>query len=264
MVTFRELVMAFRQLGIDGSRPVIVHASLSAFGEVSGGAQTLLGALMSVYRGILAPTFTYKTMVTPEAGPENNGLLYGSSRDQNLMAEFFRPEMPADRLMGALPEALRQHPLARRSLHPILSFAGINLEEAIRCQTMDEPLAPIGWLARAGGVVLLLGVDQTVNTSIHYAERLAGRKQFVRWALTRRGVKECPAFPGCSDGFQALAPRLERYTHHATAGKAQIQAIPLADLIDTARVIVSKDPLALLCDRPYCDRCQATRQIVAA
>ena len=63
-------------------------------------------------------------------------------------------------------------------------------------QTLAEPLAPIGALAQRGGWVLLLGVNQTVNTSLHYAERLAGRPQFTRWALTYEGVRECPQFPG--------------------------------------------------------------------
>jgi aminoglycoside 3-N-acetyltransferase len=107
-----------------------------------------------------------------------------------------------------------------------------------------------------------MGVDHTVDTSIHYAERLAGRKQFVRWALTTKGVVECPGFPGCSDGFQAVAPRLESVTHRVQAGPVEIQAVPLSDLVDTVRSLIAEDPLALLCSRERCERCDAVRATV--
>ena len=129
-------------------------------------------------------------------------------------------------------------------------------------QTLAEPLAPVRLLAEKGGWVLLLGVNHTVNTSIHLAERLAGRMQFTRWALTAQGVVECPGFPGCSDGFEKLAPRLARVIHATLVGQALVQALPLAALIPIARQEFERDPLALLCDNFYCERCQAVREQV--
>ncbi len=188
--------------------------------------------------------------------------MYGSYADSNRMAEFFRPEMPADRLMGVVTEALRRHPGARRSHHPILSFAGMNADRYLDCQTLAGPLEPVRALVEAQGWVLLLGVDHTVDTCIHFAERLAGRRQFLRWALTPDGVVECPGFPGCSDGFNALAPRLATITRQAIIGQALVQAAPLVELSAAARAAVEADPLALLCDRPFCERCSAVRKLV--
>jgi aminoglycoside 3-N-acetyltransferase len=262
MISIRDLVSALQELGLPAGRPVIAHASLSAFGQVEGGAAALLEALLGQYPSLVMPAFTYKTMVFPELGPPDNAAAYGSYREANLMAQFFRPSMPVDRLMGATAEALRCHFSARRSMHPILSFVGVNAEQALACQTLLEPLAPVGWLTQAGGWVLLLGVDQMVNTSIHYAERLAGRKQFIRWALTPQGVVQCPAFPGCSDGFNAITRRIASHTHSAWVGEAWIQAIPLADLVSVARSMVEADPLALLCDHTYCERCSVIRGLV--
>ncbi len=263
-VRYHDLVDGLRALGVPPGAPVIAHASLSAFGRVQGGAASVVGALLAVFPALLMPTFTYKTMLIPEDGPPNNGLQYGSGFDQNRMAEFFRPDMPADPLMGVVAETLRRHRHARRSLHPILSFSGVGVDDALNAQTLDEPLAPIRILAEREGWVLLLGVDHSVNTSIHYGERLAGRRQFIRWALTPAGVVECPAFPGCSLGFPAIAPHLEDITRRTTVGIATLQALPLTPLLERVQALIRHDPLALLCERMDCPRCNAVRMTVAA
>jgi aminoglycoside 3-N-acetyltransferase len=259
MLTFRSLISALRQLNLPDAAPVIAHASLSAFGEVQGGAETLLGALLTGFHAWMMPAFTYKTMLVPETGPAHNAMRYGSGKDANRMAEFYHPDLPVDKLIGAVPEALRLHPKTRRSTHPILSFAGVNVDAALNAQSLSEPLAPLGVLADHAGWVLLLGVDHTVNTSIHFAERLAGRRQFTRWALTPQGVAECPGFPGCSSGFSALEPRLQPFTRVVQAGSAHICAVPLDALIRAVRTALAEDPLALLCEQADCERCQELR-----
>lgn len=262
-VRYAHLVDGLRALNVPAGKPVIAHASLSSLGQVRGGAATVVGALLAVFPAVLMPTFTYKTMLTPEDGPPNNGIAYGTGFDQNRMAEFYHPEMPADPLIGAVAETLRRHRQAQRSRHPILSFAGVGVSQALEAQTLREPLAPIRVLIEQAGWVLLLGVDHTVNTSIHYGERLAGRRQFVRWALTPSGVVECPGFPGCSLGFQAIAPHVEAITRRVTIGQATVQALPLHGLVAQVQALIRRDPLALLCEREDCPRCQAVRQAVA-
>ncbi len=246
MLMFRQVLKTLQSLDVPGDVPVIAHASLSAFGEVHGGAETLLGAMLTAFPRLMMPTFTYKTMITPEVGPEHNGMRYGTGRDLNFMAQFYSPDMPADPLMGVVAERLRTAPRARRSNHPILSFAGVGVEEALNAQSIEDPLAPIGVLAEQGGYVLLMGVDHTSNTSIHYGEKLAGRKQFIRWALTRQGVVECPGFPGASDGFNQIEPYLEGIRRRRPLGKAHVQAIPLNELLNTVQQLVQTAPQALL------------------
>lgn len=260
VVSFHDLAACLRGLEPDRARPVIVHASLSAFGQVAGGAETVTGALLASFDTVVAPTFTYKAMLTPQTGPEDNGLTYGGETNLNKMAEFFTPGMKADRMMGIIPETLRRHPQAKRSIHPILSFAGVNAADILAAQTIAEPLAVIGKLYDAAGMVLLLGVGQTVNTSIHYGERMAKRKQFVRWAMTPDGVIECPGFPGCSDGFDGLEPEVEKFTRRTQIGGAVVMALPVRELVDTVRITLAKNPQAGLCYRTDCERCNAARQ----
>jgi len=264
VVAYRDFITGFRKLDIDPSCPVVAHASLAAFGEVHGGAGSVLDALVSAFNAVIMPTFTYKTMVIPEVGPPDNALVYGSGKDTNRVAEIYHPGMPADTMMGVVAEGMRTQAGAQRSSHPILSFAGVNAAEILDAQTIDQPLLPIQRLIDDEGWVLLLGVDHTVNTSIHFCEHLAGRKQFIRWALTSGGVVPCPGFPGCSEGFEAVAPHLEPDIRRIELGGAIVQAIQLVSLVETVCGMIKRDPCALLCEREDCERCNAVRASVIA
>lgn len=258
MLTYDELKSAFEDLNI-ADRPVIAHASLRRFGEVEGGAGTVLHALMDSTSGLIMPTFTYNTMVTPEVGPPNNGITYGSNRDNNRRAEPFQITMPPDKMIGILPWMLLQQESAIRTAHPILSFGGLGVDNALATQTLYEPLAPIGALAEQNGWVVLINVDHSVNTSIHYAEKLAGRRQFIRWALVENRVVECPGYPGDSSGFQAIEEYIEPDTRRVEIGTGFIQALPLKMLFNAVKELIVRDRLALLCEREDCERCNAVR-----
>jgi aminoglycoside 3-N-acetyltransferase len=260
VVTARQWLQALSKLGIDRTRPVLIHASLSAFGTIDGGTASVVTALAKTFDTVVAPAFTYRTMVTPEDGPSDNAIQYGRGRGLTSRAEPFHMTMPADKLMGVIVEAVRQLPEAKRSAHPILSFTGINAASILTTQSIKSPLAPIKTLAMAAGWILLLGVDHTVNTSIHFAERLVGREGFVRWSLTPAGIQECPGFPGCSNGFQQIAPHLQGISRRIRLGKGQIEAIPLTDLVRIVCEWIVQDPAALLCNHRACMRCKTTRQ----
>jgi len=262
VVTYRSLVRLLRELRIDAGKPVIVHSSLSALGMVQGGPNVVVGALLEIFEALMVPTFTYKTLVVPEIGPPNNAVQYGTHTDRNKMAEFFYPDMPVDKLMGIIPETVRQHPDAYRSGHPVLSFAGINVRQYLEKQMLNEPFAPLAAMVDDGGWVLLLGVDQTANTSIHLGERLAGRKTYTRWALMSDMVVSCANFPFCSDGFNAIQPLMDPFSKKTQIGDALVQAMPLVELVETTRQLIQADPTALLCSRTDCQSCNTIRSDV--
>lgn len=259
--SFADLKKALGILGLAG-KSVIAHASLKKFDYIQGGPGTLIHVMRDEFGSLVMPTFTYKTMVTPGVGPPNNGITYGSGRDRNKMAEPFHPAMPPDKMMGLLPMTLLGQKDARRTSHPILSFGGIRADDILLTQTLFDPLAPIRALAERDGWVILINVDHTVNTSIHYGEKLAGRRQFVRWAVMRGRIAECPGYPGDSSGFNAIEEHILPHTRHVDLdGGAFIQAVPLKRLIDVTVEVIKKNPLALLCQRTDCERCNAVRNM---
>jgi len=266
MITVRELLLGFESLPLKG-QAVIAHGSFKSLGQVQGGPKVVIAALVKTCGSLIMPTFTYNTMVTPLVGPPNNALDYAAEEHRRktqtangtLDALTFKHDRPADEEMGILAETLRQHVSAKRSFHPILSFAGVKADFAIERQTIYDPLAPIGALAEKNGWAVLIGVDHSVNTSIHYAEKLAGRKQFVRWALARRRIIQCPNFPGDSSGFDEIAQYLENDIVAVTIGETRVQAVQLNNLIDRVKILIRTNPLALLCQRRDCPRCNAVR-----
>jgi aminoglycoside 3-N-acetyltransferase len=262
MLGFREIVNGLYQLGVKKQYPVITHIHSDLHDKVKGGAKTILGALLSATDNIILPAFTTRTMVIPEAGPSNNALDYGSGRESNLKAEFFSEELSADGPYFEMADSMSHYPGTFRSSHPVLSFLGLGMNTALEGQTNHQPYAPIKSLLDLEGMVLLMGVDQTHNFSIHYAESLAGRKQFTRWALTNNGILECRPFPGCPDGFTKLNKQIEAFKHQIIIAEQIWQAYSLNELVGAAINLLKKDPYSLLCNRLKCDRCNAIRQSI--
>jgi len=228
-------------------RLVLVHASP----EVD--ANALLTSLLETTGGFFTPTFTPKSLLPLDFHPVH------TKADVNTLAEPFSPSTPADEAFGKFPELIRGHAKAKRSLHLVLSFAGIGADDVINTQTMYEPYAPIAAMAEEDGVVLLVGMDQRVNFSIHYGEKMAGRMQFIRWALTGNGIVECPHFPGDPEGFNAISLTIKPFTRQTEVDGVTIQAIPINELLKSVVNKIHEDAYSLLCGRPDCERCEAVR-----
>jgi aminoglycoside 3-N-acetyltransferase len=265
MFGYRDIVLALREVGLNANTPALIIGPTKMPDDLRGGIEALLSGIRASSASFLTPTFTFQTMVIPPVGPEDNGLDYAADSAASGEAEFFRSGMPASPENGPLAEAVRQVSDAVRSQHPLLSFAGINARSMLEAQSLEDPWGPIDALARAGGDVILLGAEPAANIAIHLAEIRAGRKQFVRWALTPGGVVECAGFPGCSVGFASVTPRLLGIEHEALiGGRFFIRRTPLRDLLHETAGWIREDPRALLCDRPACLFCTAVRKATRA
>jgi aminoglycoside 3-N-acetyltransferase len=262
MIGYRDLVLAFKELELDEHSRVIAHISLEPIGGVQGGAETVVGALNALVETLVMPAFTHRTMVVPQVGPPENAMEYGTQLETNLDAEVFTPNMPVDSDLGEAPESFRALEDSDRSLHPILSFLAKNAGEALDVQTLVHPLAPIQWLAEYDADVLLIGADHRQNVSLHWAEQLAGRKTFVRWALTSTGVVECSNMPGCSEGFNIVVGKLQGIVRRVNLGSGRVEAVALRDLLHITTNWIREDPRAMLCERTGCPHCAAVRASV--
>lgn len=255
VVVGRDIEIGLRRLGLRTGDLVFVHSSLSSFGCVEGGAETVVEAILAVIGpgGTLGvPTFNY------EPG-------------------CFDPvETPS--VVGAITEAVRLRPDAVRSLHPTHSVAAIG-KRAREFVAGHESVhyigegSPLHKLYLWDGKVLLLGVDHRTTSIIHLAEHLArvpylnrNRQVMVRTeqGIIRRGVRR----GGCSRGFvkieEDLAASGERAGTSDCIGKCLARLIPARTIVDVAVEMLSRDPAALLCDDPQCSVCAESRAMIAA
>jgi aminoglycoside 3-N-acetyltransferase len=264
MITYRSLTQAFAQIGVQPEGVLLAHVDDDFAAQVVGGADSVLGALLACSHGLLLPAFTRRCEVVPSVGPPDNGIDYAAQPELSLQAEFFRADLVPDPGQATVAEALRPKPGAVRSSHPLLSFLGWQVEDLLAAQSLQTPLAPLAQLAVTDGDILLLGAGHRHSTAIHYAEGLAGRRTFVRWALTPAGVRECPGMPGCSEGFEALDERLNGIDRRLELDGRPLRLLPLRDLVHVVVGWIRQDPRALLCSRAGCAMCSAVRSSVRA
>ena len=147
---------AFKSYG----KPVIVHTSLKSIGEIQGGAEALLDALIEHFTkdgGILCvPSHTWKT----------------------LKLDLRKNES----CIGTLPIIATKHPDGVRSLHPTHSMVVFGDKEKVlkfveNEKNVDSPTNPDGCygnIFKNDGFILLIGVGQEKNTCIHCVEEMLG------------------------------------------------------------------------------------------
>lgn len=163
MYTKDDLIKCLWNMGLTGREAIMIHSSMKAIGEVEGGADTVVDALMEFFgEGLLmTPTHTWAQMSAE-------------------YATFDPKTEPA--CVGIIPNTFMKRKGVVRSLHPTHSIAayGKIAEEYIRGEeNATTPCPPGGcWdrLGKIGAKILLLGVTHTRNTFIHSVDEAMGLK----------------------------------------------------------------------------------------
>jgi len=154
-VTKTAIKRELSRLGLGSGDIVVVHSSLASFGKVQGGAKTVVDALLETI------------------GPE--GTLLAPTQSGDRPYDFRKS--PSG--LGVITEEIRRRAGKVRSLSPCMPAAAIGPRgkelvgnhHRIECPYIGSPYH---LAAEAGGYVLLLGVDQDRNTTLHVAEALEG------------------------------------------------------------------------------------------
>ncbi len=208
VVTMTDLVEGLSALGLKRGDKLLVHSSLSAFGNVDGGEHTVIDALLRSVgnEGLVAvPTHTWGTV----------------GGRQPVFHVDLSPS-----IVGRITETFRRRPGAVRSLHPTHSVAVMGdgaeafVEGHERWSTPCAIESPYGRLVQQHGYVLMLGVTLESCTLIHGFEEWAcvpwlfdrterlytvtedGR---VLTVMSRRHTSD----PNCDRDFEALEPLLQ-------------------------------------------------------
>ena len=277
MHTIDSLRLDLQRLGVVPGGVLIMHSGYKPIGPVEGGPDTVVEAVRQSVGDdgtVLAPTFT-TNLIDPRTWP----VPPPPEERERLLASMppFDPQQSAPHKMGAIATAFWRRPDARRSLHPITSWAAIGPRaEELTC---DHPLedpegidGPVGRALRADAQVLLLGVSHDADTTIHLAESLLDMPHLyalpdhylVVDAEGGREWRPVTKTTKCSDGFVKLEPHLERagVVRRGKVGDADCQLLRSKDIVAVATELLRRQPNALLCNDPECVHCPTSRELL--
>lgn len=243
---YRSIVRSLRTVGLRPESRIIAHIDSARLGWPPEAIGRVLQALINEARLVMMPGFTFQTLVMPPSGPPDNGMYYNPAAD-NSAAIFWSSDLPVHPQLGTAPELFRHLPTVIGSTHPVLRFLahGVEAREALAGQTLSAPWAPLDWLARHGGEVMLLGATQSDNLCLHLAQQRAGLKQFTRWALTKTGVVEVPNWPRPSFGFRGANRYLTGLVRQANLAGQPLIVIPIAPMLQVVADLLRVHPSAL-------------------
>ncbi len=239
-----DLARCFRDIGVRTGGTLLVHSSLSAFGNVRGAEHAVIDALLDVVGpgGLLVmPTHTWGTV----------------SAAQPVFHEQLSPS-----ITGRITETFRHRPTAARSLHPTHSVAALGSGAREFClghelySTPCSRSSPYGRLVAAGGQVLMLGVGLDCLTLLHGIEEWAEvpwlfnrvetlyvitKAQATLTVVSRRHTND----PNYEErDFPSLEPILREAgaIAYSTAGNATIRLIDAARTTDTLLPLLRENP----------------------
>lgn len=246
IVTREALVAGLKQIGIKPGDLLMVHSSLSQFGEVKGGPDTVIDALMEAvgFEGILVlPAFT--TTVDGDKEPPFDP--QSSKADTGNISETFW------RRKGVLRNAQPTHSVAAW---------GRKAEEFLRSENLHDTFdwrGPWGRLYRWNGKILSFGETMGATTYLHALEAWFLAYLDKAYARVKDGDGEklfyILNYPnGCRGGWYALrraAAYFKRlYTQgcyrETKIGAAAALVINVRDLTREIHALFKEDPAVLL------------------
>jgi aminoglycoside 3-N-acetyltransferase len=169
--------------------------------------------------------------------------------------------MPAtteiDLSMGAIPAAIVNWPERARGNHQLNSFAAVGplARLLVQDQNATDVYAPLRALTEQDGAIILMGVGLERMTFLHYAEQVAGRVPFRRWANGPDGKPLSVAVGSCSEGFDHFAPLLAPFNQQFLVGESIWQVFPARQTLDVAVQAIRYYPSITRCDDDECERC---------
>ena len=241
IVRKKDIKAGFMRLGLKKGDTVGVHSSLSSFGHVEGGADTVIDALLET------------------VGELGNVVM--STHSANLSEDKRTPEMIALGISwlfkilpydpdktpvttGIIPETFRKRKGVVRGLHPSLSIAA----SGPKAEVLSE-----GWhrLLELDGYILLIGVGLDRCTAMHLAEkrvrfpdRILKKITPPKWFVEQYPENEWEWDIGPYPDFAKLTqPCIERgIMKTMEVGEATLRLVKLRELIDLYVEYLERNP----------------------
>jgi len=249
-ITRESILSDLRALGVAKGTTLVVHSSLRSLGWVSGGAAAVILALEEAVG-------EEGTLVMPtHSGDYSEPSYWENPPVPDSWQPVIRETMPAfnreltpTRGMGVIPETFRKQQGVLRSGHPQGSFAarGRRASWVTTGHQLDFAFGESSPLARVydlEGWILLLGVGQESNTSLHLAEyraEYAGKEEIIQAApVIVAGQRQWMEFRELEENSEQFPEIGRAYAEQGgeyqlgKVGNAEAFLFPQTDLVDFA------------------------------
>lgn len=174
-----ELIEEFKKIGLCEGMEIEVHSSLSSFGYIEGGAETVIEALMECVteRGsIFMPSLCF--------GPELE--LTEEDISMGITAKIKKlPENEPRTAMGIIADTFRQRT-------DVITGNGVIRTSGWGLHADEAAKGGLDYVIHNGGKALLLGVDIYKLTAMHYVEDVLPKEIGDIFAPTEEVYKKYP------------------------------------------------------------------------
>jgi aminoglycoside 3-N-acetyltransferase len=268
----KDIADAIRKTGIVDGDLVMVHSSLSSFGRIEGGAETVIDAIIEAVgpKGtVLFPTFS------------TSFIYFEGSLNKSQKYRPFDKNDPTQVTVGKIPQAFLKRKGVYRSVHPSHSVAGIGpLAEKCLSGHMetDSPTgenSPFSKLLEFKGKILYFGSGLAPTTYLHFLEdemnlsylgntvcRIKDQDGKVRSVMVPKhlpGHRDFYGSNGDNSKFFKKAKTQGLKINENSLGIGKLQVIDVEALHEIGAGIVKEDPNIFLCDSEECIFCSKNK-----
>ncbi len=244
----RMLVADLARLGVAAGDILLVHSSFKALGPWRGTPADVVLAL----RELLGPKGTLLMPSFPS----------GSEFFLSLNRLVFDVRHSASGC-GVITETFRRQPGVIRSLNPTHCTAGIGpvaaelLAGHEHCRISVGPGSPYHKLIEARGKILLLGVEHSSDTTLHFVENTNGapticRIEYANTIVDTAGreipVPTLPHMPGLPRNYPRVDALLDagNFQRRGLVGQADCRLVDAFGMAQCVGDAIRRDPLYLI------------------
>jgi aminoglycoside 3-N-acetyltransferase len=267
-----DIADALRKSGITEGDLVMVHSSLSSFGRIEGGAETVIDAILEAVGAkgtVLFPTFT------------TSFIYFEGTLNKSQKYRPFDKNDPSQVTVGKIPQIFLRRKGVCRSVHPSHSVAGIG-PLAEKCisghKETDSPTgknSPFAKLLEFKGKILYFGSGLAPTTFLHFLEDEMNLK-YLGNAVCRikdldgkiRSVMIPGHLPGHRDFYESNAENSKFFIKakaqglkimESSLGLGKLQTVRVEELHKIGISLITEDPDIFLCDREECIFCSKNK-----
>ncbi|MCK6264468.1 AAC(3) family N-acetyltransferase [Vibrio sp. ZSDE26] len=257
MLTEKDLIKQINEAGLANSS-LCLHSAYRSFGALEEGPQTVINAFQKSGCTLVCPAFYYESQAFPvKQNYQNNGVDYQAVNEMRTVS-FTGSIDQIEACMGVIPKQLLKQEGTLRTYHPSNSFAVLGPDaQALIADQSELNVYSIYkniYQNPRPAYIVLAGVDFTSCTPIHFAEEVAGRRLFRRWAVSNGQVTETEE-GSCSNGFEKLREQIQNIESVITLGNGEARIYEFHVFIDAVAKIIVENPDVTHCEDDNCIRC---------